>query len=278
MEGNMATFVAHEPCPRCGSRDNLGRYSDGSAWCFGCAKLIERADRVDFSQYTKKEVQINDELQLPDDLVFDYPGHVVAWLARYHLSVAEGIKHGWKYSPKWDQLVFIFKDSEGKVACIQARNFNKERAARQKYYNQGSPKDVLPIFRRQLLGDDGGTFPKRLVVVEDAVSAARITAAGPLEGPGATRGSGTCLDASWWHAMPCLGSYLPLKKIVALKSLKYEQLLVWLDSDKLKEAREIEQRAKWIGLSARTIYTEKDPKEYTDDEIREILLAGAGQT
>lgn len=33
----MADFVQHEPCPSCGSRNNLARYSDGSAYCFGCA-------------------------------------------------------------------------------------------------------------------------------------------------------------------------------------------------------------------------------------------------
>lgn len=28
--------IAKEPCPACGSRDNLGRYSDGHGFCFGC--------------------------------------------------------------------------------------------------------------------------------------------------------------------------------------------------------------------------------------------------
>jgi twinkle protein len=34
----VAKFVGHEACPDCGSADNLGRYDDGSAWCFteGC--------------------------------------------------------------------------------------------------------------------------------------------------------------------------------------------------------------------------------------------------
>ena len=31
-----ASFVGHEPCPGCGSKDNLARYSDASAYCFGC--------------------------------------------------------------------------------------------------------------------------------------------------------------------------------------------------------------------------------------------------
>ena len=29
-------FIQHEPCPKCGSRDNLARYDDGHAYCFGC--------------------------------------------------------------------------------------------------------------------------------------------------------------------------------------------------------------------------------------------------
>ena len=34
-----STFVRHEPCPECGSKDNLARYSDGHAVCFsgGCS-------------------------------------------------------------------------------------------------------------------------------------------------------------------------------------------------------------------------------------------------
>jgi twinkle protein len=32
----MGTCIAHEPCPKCSSRDNLARYEDGSGYCFGC--------------------------------------------------------------------------------------------------------------------------------------------------------------------------------------------------------------------------------------------------
>ena len=40
-----STFVQHEPCPACGSSDNLARYSDGHAVCFsgGCSHY-ERGD------------------------------------------------------------------------------------------------------------------------------------------------------------------------------------------------------------------------------------------
>ena len=33
---NNSEFVRHEACPNCNSRDNLARYSDGHAYCFGC--------------------------------------------------------------------------------------------------------------------------------------------------------------------------------------------------------------------------------------------------
>ena len=33
---NSSEFIRHEACPNCNSRDNLARYSDGHAYCFGC--------------------------------------------------------------------------------------------------------------------------------------------------------------------------------------------------------------------------------------------------
>lgn len=36
MNESESSFIRHEPCPSCGSKDNLGRYTDGHAHCFGC--------------------------------------------------------------------------------------------------------------------------------------------------------------------------------------------------------------------------------------------------
>jgi len=38
-----STFIGHEPCPVCGSSNNLARYSDGHGHCFGC-QHYERGD------------------------------------------------------------------------------------------------------------------------------------------------------------------------------------------------------------------------------------------
>src|SRR5579872_3696541 len=39
----MGRCIGHEPCPSCGSKDNLARYDDGTAYCFGC-KHYEHGD------------------------------------------------------------------------------------------------------------------------------------------------------------------------------------------------------------------------------------------
>lgn len=47
-------FIHKEPCPDCGSRDNLARYSDGHGFCFGC-DYYEPADDADSKPTTKRE-------------------------------------------------------------------------------------------------------------------------------------------------------------------------------------------------------------------------------
>ena len=37
QEEQQGTFVHHEACPECGSKDNLARYSNGQGYCFGCS-------------------------------------------------------------------------------------------------------------------------------------------------------------------------------------------------------------------------------------------------
>ena len=32
------SFIKHEPCPDCGSKDNLARYSTGQGYCFSCGR------------------------------------------------------------------------------------------------------------------------------------------------------------------------------------------------------------------------------------------------
>lgn len=240
----MGTLVRHEPCPKCRAfgadkkGNNLARYSDGSAWCYAGHGMLEKADKI---PVINAEWQEKPDVQLDLDLCNDFPRHVVQWLERYGISVQEAIAHGWKYSPYRDQLVFIFKDEYGNVSCTQARNFSP--TAKRKYFNQGDASATLPIFRSSVSGNGA----RKIAVVEDAVSAAKI---------------GRQVDS-----IPCLGSHLSKAKLNALRLLGYEHLIMWLDADKLKEAMKIADQAKWLGFTTKVIHTPLDPKEYDDCEI-----------
>ncbi len=48
-------FVAHEPCPNCGSSDANSRYSDGHAYCFACHTYSPADD------WTHTHTQMNNE-------------------------------------------------------------------------------------------------------------------------------------------------------------------------------------------------------------------------
>ena len=50
-------FVQHEPCPACGSKDNLARYSDGHGYCFGC-KHYENGDGQALEPITKARADL----------------------------------------------------------------------------------------------------------------------------------------------------------------------------------------------------------------------------
>jgi len=72
-------------------------------------------------------------------------------------------------------------------------------------------------------------------------------------------------------AIPCLGTNFPLHKINELRNRGYQHVVVWLDSDKWREGREIADKCKWIGMSATTLLTELDPKCYIDEQIKEYI-------
>ena len=48
-------FVAHEPCPNCGSSDANSRYSDGHTFCFSCQTYTPAED------WTHTHTRMNNE-------------------------------------------------------------------------------------------------------------------------------------------------------------------------------------------------------------------------
>ena len=161
----MSHYLHHEPCPRCRSKDNLARYSDGHAWCFGCGykeppvvTIQSIRDRI------YKEEVIHDD---PDSVCLDYDIPTVPrrWLLKYGITEQESTDNGigWK---KDEQLLVLIQHN----GFYQGRNFKDTGP---KYLTRGKP--ILTFYGE---GDI-------LVVVEDVLSAikvARVTASMPLLG------------------------------------------------------------------------------------------------
>lgn len=253
------SFSHHEPCPRCGSRDNLARYRDGSGWCFGCG----HREKATVSSYVMSNLHKGRERhedsgeqqpQMPDDVGTQFSEDAVRWMERFYLDVPTAIRRGVLYSATRDQIIYQL----GHV--WQARNLKaggsdgNSRRRFSKNFTSGNVNECLHIYAvPDSTRDEGRNLEVEsdsLVIVEDPVSAIRV--------------------AALYDAMPLLGSHLATSRLNAVAGL-YKAVVVWLDSDKLKEARSIAERFRMVGVSARVIWTELDPKEYSDRELMEIL-------
>jgi hypothetical protein len=92
-----------------------------------------------------------------------------------------------------------------------------------------------------------------VVLVEDYISALRVSEHLPC--------------------MPLFGCTINLERLQELLG-RFNTLIVWLDYDKLNNARSIASNASLIGFkNAWTIYTKEDPKELTFKEIEQKLCS-----
>ena len=120
----MSEFVRHEPCPKCGSKDNLARYSDGGVHCFGCGFH----PRVNKSPYLNKENEFilqNKQLRLTqlETLVqSSLSGMSVNWLSSYGILVPEALRRGCRGDVKESgSLYFTWYSDNGELILAQER-------------------------------------------------------------------------------------------------------------------------------------------------------------
>ncbi len=177
---STSTCINHEPCPECGSRDNLARYSDGHGYCFGCG-YYEKGENMQVLEYpfakTNKDTSFIDKIygeikDLPKRGItedtcrkFDYR---VAKHAERNCQVANFYKDGkviaqkLRYSDKTFHWLGLVKDcglygqhlcreggklivvTEGELDCLSMSqvNGNKWPVVSIKNGAQGAKKDI----------------------------------------------------------------------------------------------------------------------------------------
>lgn len=248
-------YVTHGPCPKCGSRDNLGTYKDGHQWCFGCGYHVrtERSlgDRVQSVSRNDQTIVQNGLQSIPNDASKHLGYEGLRWIKQYGITDEELQRYNVMWSDDKRQLIFPIYDAEGMLLAWQARNFDPELLSKRKYYTAGRIDEVLYILRM-----GGHYYHNRLDInssiclVEDVASAIKLSRYIP--------------------AMPLFGSHISTQRLNRLR-LIFNRVVVWLDRDKAKNAYKGALMASQMGFATQVVVTELDPKDLSDEIIKKEL-------
>ena len=154
-----SVFVRHEPCPSCGSKDNLARYDDGHGYCFGCHYHDNGSNNdIHNSQPRQRQFEMNKDF---------VDGDIQFLSAR---GITEDTCRKWDYrvGDLGGQKVQVanYKDSSGKKIAQKVRFRNKDFTVR------GDLKDVT-LYGEHLWSGKG----KRAVVTEGEIDALSVSQA-----------------------------------------------------------------------------------------------------
>ena len=227
----MSSFIRHLPCKSCGSRDNLGEYTD-HFWCFGCGFYEEKTDLMSLRE---RLAGTNYKPVYMESLAFTkhIPKKAMKWLLQNRINLKEIEEYNILWCQDNETLILVHTDE-----YWQGRHFGNYGI---KYLSKG--RKPLTIY-----GDSD-----IIILVEDVLSAIKIARLSPE-----------------YCAMPLLGSSLSTKHEETLRN-KFNTIHVWLDRDKAKQGIKISRNLKQKGITSRTIITDLDPKEYKEGEIQSWL-------
>lgn len=237
MGNGKARYTA---CPRCQANgkdragDNLVEFPDGGKHCFSCG-YHEGTKRIN-QQLIKKDTYASNVL--PVDFTREVPSSAYIWLLQFGLPWSY-----WKdytgYSEKEMRLVLTVGDP---IVASIGRFVGQGDA--KKWKTWGSPHRS-PI----ALGDSDS---KHIVLVEDLVSAHKIAQAGNF-------------------VVPLFGT-TPCKEQLQFLIECNKPLVLWLDNDqKLYRLSKTLRLNLATGLNVTSIFTDKDPKYLSFEEINEVI-------
>lgn len=233
--------LGYEPCPKCVENgrdrrgDNLSRWSDGSLHCWSCG--YHRFPKL---QHRLKMLNEEDEnapkTVLPPDFTREVPADAWKWLLKYGLPYSY-----WKpyigYSPSHKRLVFTFGNP---VRFSIGRSLEP---GQRKWMFWGNGHRYVELI--------GESHDRPIVLVEDIISAHKVGQRAPC----------LCLFGTHIHDE-------------ALKLLIHEKkpVLIWLDKDQYSLLPAKVNRLKtFLDGPVGVIYTDKDPKEYSVEDISKFL-------
>jgi len=235
-------------CPACAeqgkdrSGDNLGVYSDGHSYCFNCSYNSGASLTGKLGKQQKKQKIIPD---LPNDIDTALSKEASTWLQQYFPDTKDFPLCYW--SNEESKLIFPIMDSQQRNLLAWQYRYFGDNKDHPKWVGYGINENLIHVCSS--MGSSASSTS--LVLVEDLISAYKVGQLTPT----------MCL----------FGSNISLKRLATLKTLGYTEVVIWLDWDKKEYAIKAASLAQSIGLQARVIHTQLDPKEYSIPEIKELL-------
>lgn len=220
-----------------------------SFFCFRCGeKFFESKGKQTLAElaYIK---QLNEEatnehytIELPADLSDELPLAGRLWLYRAGITPTTWKQYGFGYSEKMQRVVMPVYDERNQLVWWQARAVHDGQEP--KYLNPTGDRSRLMFWA-------GKTTSRRIItVVEDILSALRVGFNTP--------------------ACSMLGTKITTQQANML--CEYEHVRTWLDPDRAgKQGAYNIRKACGLVSKVSNIRTERDPKEYSNAEILEIL-------
>lgn len=150
------------------------------------------------------------------------------------------------YSPYRQCLCWQIKTPAGTIMGWSSRNFSTD--AKVKATSHGKIHEDINILDK--IAYKQSDVKNKIVLVEDYISAIKVSQIMPV--------------------MALYGCTVSLETLQAL-SKRFKGVILWLDSDKLDNARKIALRAALSGLTGQVLYTELDPKCYSANDINAFL-------
>jgi DNA primase len=228
------------------------------AYCFRCESkpFVPHGDfSIEQLRRRREELQWTQSksIILPKDFTTDIPPREAVWLYKAGVSPALAKHYGFGYSAFLRRVILpIYRD--GKLEGYTARNTINERP---KYIEKASSPDAYFATDPAVRIGSGGcctALEEMVVFTEDILSATRV---GRVCG----------------QAYALMGTTLPSELLAKTRETAHS-VAVWLDPDKagVEGSRGVQRSLALAGCTAKIIRSSKDPKYYTNKQIREYLL------
>ena len=265
---NQERKFNHEECGDKRQRLYVRRTEKGWLYqCFNCGiRGFKRFSSINFNSIRNRTQleklgsrEIKREFEMPKQA--NFTREAKEWLDKYRITEEEQEKYGIYYTNEfWGRVVlpvYDVQDGMSRILGFQLRRLSSETKY-PKYITR--KKDKSSPLRFYSVPKDMGTTKERVViVVEDILSAIKI--------------------GRQYQALSLLGSPKKLPEDVCDylsqdSAFRPLNIAFWLDPDKYGGSLEYVKRYNSLyneGQNVVAIYSDKDPKEHSDEEITSLL-------